>query len=170
MSTAAHKNLEPRGAAARLAASNEGSSTQSTSCISHPCAAPVAGEESQQQGEGAAAAPAILNIVPPERSRTMDEGAKGDSGGESRSAPTARAAALGDSRALALSLTLALCCGLIRSALDIILPMWLRRQHAFGVTPIARASVLATVFFVAGSALSGRLIENLATRRHVYRA
>lgn len=77
----------------------------------------------------------------------------------------ARVGALSDGRAVCLSLTLALCCGLVRSALDIVIPMWLRRQHGFGVSAIARASALATICFVGGSALSGRLLDRMAARR-----
>jgi hypothetical protein len=85
----------------------------------------------------------------------------------SNSAPrlSARTGPLSDGRAVCLSLILALSCGLVRSALDIILPMWLRRQHGFRVADIARASAMATVFFVGGSALSGRLLESLPANR-----
>lgn len=43
-----------------------------------------------------------------------------------------------DMPSLRISLSLSLVCGMVRAALDILLPIWLRARHAYGVTAIAK--------------------------------
>ncbi len=63
-----------------------------------------------------------------------------------------------DVASLRVSVLLSLVCGMVRAALDILLPIWLRARHGFGVTSIARLSAVATICFVLGSASAGRLL------------
>ena len=68
-------------------------------------------------------------------------------GGALRDAPTWRLCAFQ-----------ALCCGTVRSCLDILLPLWLRAHHGFSTVGIGRCSCVATLCFLLGSATAGRLL------------
>ncbi len=61
-------------------------------------------------------------------------------------------------------LLLALASGGMRGALDILVPLWLTNVHHFSVSSIAKVCGAATLVFVFGSTLSGRLLERLRRR------
>jgi len=154
------------GLALALFASAAADGSSAPSAYDRQAAASPAAPMVVAQDDGGAAAPmptvfTVEVVEGPAEATTAEKPV----GGDGRSPVPARMAALGDSRSLTLSLLLALSCGLVRSALDIMLPMWLRREHAFGVIQIAKASGIATLFFVSGSALSGRLLQKLEERR-----
>lgn len=110
--------------------------------------APAADEAAEAGGGGGAVAAA---------GTAGTAGAAGGAVGElSRAQPWG--GALRDGPTWRLCAFQALCCGTVRSCLDILMPLWLRSHHGFSTVGIGRCSCVATLCFLLGSATAGRLL------------